>query len=69
MFALRAAECVKLSQERLLERPASDDPHRIVFSQYRSEVHGPVLQAMLQPKVRHGSRQATAHSAPSATHT
>ena len=54
MFALRASECVKLSRDRLMDPPASDDPHSIVFSQFRPEVHEPVRQAMLQPKVRRG---------------
>jgi len=50
MFTLRVTECVKRSREHLLTPPASDDPHSIVFSQFRPEVHGPVRQAMLNPK-------------------
>lgn len=50
MFASRAAESVKLSRDRLLEPPASADPHSIVFSQFQPEVHEPVRQAMLHPK-------------------
>ena len=54
MFARRAAESVKLSRDRMMDPPASEDPHRIVFSQFQPEVHEPVRQAMLQPKVGGG---------------
>lgn len=39
----RVTENVRLSNETLYDSPPTEDPHYIVFSQFDTEVHGPVL--------------------------
>jgi ubiquitin-protein ligase len=45
-FRGRVKECVSEWQNRLYDKPASDDPHFLTFSPYDSDIHSELLKAM-----------------------
>lgn len=49
-FAVRAEECVRLSQTKLYDPPPVQDRNYIVFEQFDSDTHGPVLESIKQGK-------------------